>query len=98
MSIFMLMIQFDKPRIPPKPLTHPQSALQAFQLSLLNHRLVLNAEKTKYTVLSSTRNHSDITAIKTLNGTYILLPSTVDIFIIFSMCVKNMCMFWFLHV
>ena len=32
---------------PAQALTHPLSAFDAFQSSLLNHRLVLNAEKTK---------------------------------------------------
>ena len=56
------------------------SVFDTLQLSLLNHRLVLNAEKTKYMLFSTSTCDSDYPAIKTLNGTHITLVESLATF------------------
>ena len=47
------MTQFYMPQMPLQALTHLKSAFDVFQLSLLNQRQALNAEKTKCMVSST---------------------------------------------
>lgn len=56
-------------------LPHLYFALDALQLSFINHRLLLNVENTKYTVFTST-SVSVYPAIKTVNGTHVTLSES----------------------
>ena len=58
---------------PAQALIHLQSASDAPQISLLNHRLLLNAEKTKHIVFSTSTSDSDYPAIKTLKAELAIL-------------------------
>lgn len=60
-------------------LPHLYFALDALQLSFINHRLLLNVENTKYTVFTST-SVSVYPAIKTVNGTHVTLSESYKYF------------------
>ena len=61
----------------PSPVSGSSSVwLDAFQLSLLNHRLVVNAEKK--VVVSTSTSDFDYPAFTTLNGTHITLSESYE--------------------
>lgn len=97
MSIFLLMILFYTPQAQPQHwpwLIH--SAFDASPWSLLNHRPVLNAERTKCMLFSTSTSFFGYPAIKTLNSTQITLAQSakyLGIWIWICIEIKDVCLF-----